>query len=105
MQQIDLPKTCRSTNGNKLIVSSDNSLVYERQICRIVSHRIKELLNMNDLDRAMEAYRAMTDECQIDIVPILVAVALTFPRKTTLRLVTVHGRELPLGRAVGSRLN
>ena len=65
----------------------DNSLVYARQIQRIVAYQILELLKMNDVERAMKAYREMSDEMKKEILPILLAVAIDHRRKPILRLI------------------
>lgn len=42
---------------------------------------------MTDIERAMKAFREMSDSHQKEVLPVLLAVAIAYPRKPVLRLV------------------
>lgn len=60
---------------------------------------------MTPKERAIAAFRAMPDEYQIDLLPVLEAVAVRSRRRSALRLVVDNGDKTLLGNAAGGILN
>jgi hypothetical protein len=76
----------------KINLLRDNWLVCYGAIQSIVAYRIHELPDMTDIERAMKAYQKMDDEHRKILVPVLVALAVSRPRKPVLRLVINNRR-------------